>query len=43
LEIGDEAPTKLLDKCHICVGIPVKPMLAKAEKAINLVLNRFEN
>jgi DNA ligase-1 len=41
LEIGDDT-LKLKDKCHIRVGIPVKPMLAKPTKGVREVLDRFE-
>ena len=34
---------KLKEKCHIVVGVPVKPMLAKPTKGIREVLTRFEN
>lgn len=42
LVIGDDME-KLKEKCHIRVGIPVKPMLAKPTKGIREVLTRFEN
>ena len=32
----------LKDNCHIRVGIPVKPMLAKPTKGVQIVLQRFE-
>jgi DNA ligase-1 len=41
LEHGDDLP-KLKEKCHISVGIPVKPMLAKPTKGVREVLDRFE-
>jgi len=42
LEVGEDLE-KLKEKCHIRVGIPVKPMLAKPTKGIREVLTRFEN
>ena len=41
LQFGDDT-SKLKDKCHIRVGIPVKPMLAKPTKGVREVLDRFE-
>lgn len=41
LEVGDQHH-KLKDKCHIRVGIPVKPMLAKPTKGVQIVLQRFQ-
>jgi hypothetical protein len=35
--IGDKHE-KLAENCHIRVGIPVKPMLAKPTKGVNVVL-----
>lgn len=32
----------LKDQCHIRVGIPVKPMLAKPTKGVHIILQRFE-
>src|SRR5687768_4312136 len=34
---------KLKEKCHIIVGVSVKPMLAKHTKCIREILTRFEN
>ena len=39
--VGDQHE-KIKDSCHIRVGIPVKPMLAKPTKGVNVVLQRFE-
>lgn len=41
LEVGDDMQ-KLKENCHIRVGIPVKPMLAKPTKGVREVLDRFE-
>lgn len=41
MEIGDET-AKLKETCHIRVGIPVKPMLAKPTKGVREILDRFE-
>lgn len=41
MKCGDEHE-KLKDSCHIRVGIPVKPMLAKPTKGVHIVLKRFE-
>lgn len=41
LKCGDKHEN-LKDRCHIRVGIPVKPMLAKPTKGVHVVLKRFE-
>lgn len=33
---------KIKDHCHIKVGIPVKPMLAKPTKGVHVILQRFQ-
>lgn len=39
--IGDDHEL-LKEDCHIKVGIPVKPMLAKPTKGVSIILQRFE-
>lgn len=41
MEVGDDME-KLKARCHIRIGIPVKPMLAKPTKGVREVLDRFE-
>jgi len=42
LELKEEALDRLKEKCHIRVGIPLKPMLAKPTKGVQIILARFE-
>jgi DNA ligase-1 len=42
LIIGDKCD-ELKDHCYMRVGIPVKPMLAKPTKGVQIILQRFEN
>jgi DNA ligase-1 len=30
------------EECHIRIGVPVKPMLAKPTKGVHVILQRFE-
>jgi DNA ligase-1 len=41
MDIGDKHEL-LKDECHIRVGVPVKPMLAKPTKGVHVILQRFE-
>jgi DNA ligase 1 len=41
LEIGEDYE-KLKERCHIEVGIPVRPMLAKPTKEISEIFKRFD-
>lgn len=41
MKCGDQHQN-LKDTCHIRVGIPVKPMLAKPTKGVHIILKRFE-
>jgi len=42
LEVGDQHE-KIKETCHMRVGIPLKPMLAKPTKGVQIILKRFEN
>jgi len=37
MKIGDQHDL-LKDECHIRVGVPVKPMLAKPTKGVHVIL-----
>jgi DNA ligase-1 len=41
MKFGDDMQ-KLKEHCHIRIGIPVKPMLAKPTKGVREILDRFE-
>ena len=42
IDVGTDMEA-LRDQCHLRVGIPLKPMLAKPTKGVNIILKRFEN
>jgi DNA ligase-1 len=42
LEVGDQHEL-IKETCHMRVGIPLKPMLAKPTKGVQIILKRFEN
>lgn len=42
LLVCGDSHTELSKYCHIRVGIPVKPMLAKPTKGVHVILQRFQ-
>jgi len=42
LELKEESITKLKERCHMRVGVPLKPMLAKPTKGVNIILAWFD-
>lgn len=42
IEVGPDVE-QLRKTCHMRVGIPLKPMLAKPTKGVAIILKRFEN
>ena len=42
LDVGDDFES-IKDTCHMRVGIPLKPMLAKPTKGVQIILKRFED
>jgi DNA ligase 1 len=43
LKLGPDHHKKLLDHCYMRVGVPVKPMLAKAANGLPMIFKKFEN
>lgn len=42
LELKDESVNWLKEKCHMRVGVPLKPMLAKPTKGVDIILAWFD-